>query len=205
MAFWNISLDTANQFYAWGWRASIAGAIITAVAVFFLMWGTRVRDHDFESQMSRLNLSAAESNERAAKLEKEAQELKFELAKLQPRNITPGQHAMIVSFLQNTDKGPVVVIWKQFDEEAENFAKQIMDVLKDAGFDVKEDHGPMTFGRAGTWIVVRDLQKLQTTPSYAGAIQAAFNSTLHIDFNGAQRKDPFPDLGEVVIAIGARP
>ena len=63
----------------------------------------------------------------------------------------------------------------------------------------------MTFGRAGTWIVVRDLQKLQTTPSYAGAIQAAFNSTLHIDFNGAQRKDPFPDLGEVVIAIGARP
>jgi hypothetical protein len=39
MAFWNISLDTANQFYAWGWRASIAGAIITAVAVSFLMWG----------------------------------------------------------------------------------------------------------------------------------------------------------------------
>ena len=54
--------------------------------------------------MSHLNIAAAESRERAANLEKEAQQLKIELAKLQPRNITPGQRAMIVHLLQNSDK-----------------------------------------------------------------------------------------------------
>jgi len=46
------------------------------------MWGTRVRDHDFEIQMSSLNIAAAESKERAAKLEKEAQEAHLETERL---------------------------------------------------------------------------------------------------------------------------
>ena len=63
----------------------------------------------------------------------------------------------------------------------------------------------MTFGERGAWIVVRDLAKLGITPNPAGAIQGAFRDILRIQFDGQQRKDPFPDLGEVVIAIGAKP
>ena len=48
MPFFEITLETANKFYEWGWRASIAGAVITAVGVILLMYGTRVRDRDTE-------------------------------------------------------------------------------------------------------------------------------------------------------------
>lgn len=65
----DVSLETANRFYAFGWGASLSGAAITLVGVVFLMWGTRVRDHDFESQMSSLNSEAGAARERAAKLE----------------------------------------------------------------------------------------------------------------------------------------
>jgi hypothetical protein len=80
MAFFDISLKTANKFYTLGWWGSIVGAIVTAVAVIFLMWGTRVRDHDFESQTSNLNLEAAQARERAAKLEERAASLEKEAA-----------------------------------------------------------------------------------------------------------------------------
>jgi hypothetical protein len=62
----------------------------------------------------------------------------------------------------------------------------------------------MGFSERGQWIVVRDLPKLETAPNAIGAIQSAFRDILNLDFNGVQRKDPFPDLGEVVIAIGAK-
>lgn len=64
-----ISLETANQFYTWGWRASLIGALVTAIGVIFLFWGTRVRDRDFETQMGTLNREAGHARERAAQLE----------------------------------------------------------------------------------------------------------------------------------------
>ena len=60
MPFFEISLETANKFYSWGWRASIAGAVITAIGLILLMYGTRVRDRDMESQLSRANLVTAQ-------------------------------------------------------------------------------------------------------------------------------------------------
>lgn len=60
LSFLDISLETANKFYSWGWKASFFGAAITLIGVILLMWGTRVRDHDFESQMGRLNTSTSQ-------------------------------------------------------------------------------------------------------------------------------------------------
>jgi hypothetical protein len=111
-----------------------------------------------------------------------------------------------VSYLANAaPKGEIIVLWKMFDEEAEKFGKQVLAVLKDAGFDAKKGHGPMTFGERGAWIVVRDLPRLNAVPSAIGAMQGAFRDILHIQFDGAERKDPFPDLGEFAVAIGAKP
>ncbi len=70
-----ISLDLANKFYTYGWRASAIGASITLAGVLLLFWGTRVRDHDFEEQMSV-------SQERSAKLEQEAAAAKERSASL---------------------------------------------------------------------------------------------------------------------------
>jgi hypothetical protein len=160
--------------------------------------------------VTNANAETAKANETAAKANERAAELKLalerEIAARQPRTINPVQHTQIVKFLQTVaPKGAVIVVWKLFDEEAEQFGKQVIAVLKDGGFDASEGHGPMTFGVRGAWIVVRDIQPLKTAPSAVGAIQSAFRDILHIEFDGVQRKAPFPDLGEVVIAIGAKP
>lgn len=71
-SFFHISLETANRFYSLGWKASLFGSFVTLIGVSLLMWGTRVRDHDFESNISRLHTDAAQANERAAQLENDA-------------------------------------------------------------------------------------------------------------------------------------
>ena len=83
LSLFDISLETANKFYSWGWKASVTGAVITAIGVGLLMWGTRVRDHDFESNMSQLNTDAAKANERAAQLESDAAKAKEKTATLE--------------------------------------------------------------------------------------------------------------------------
>lgn len=81
-SFLDISLETANKFYSWGWKASLIGAAITLVGVSFLMWGTKVRDHDFASKMAQLNLDAAKAKENVAILTKDAESLRTEALKV---------------------------------------------------------------------------------------------------------------------------
>jgi len=146
------------------------------------------------------------ADEQQRKDARHVEEVKALQARLQPRTITPEQRARIIAYLAPVaPKGEVVVVWKLFDEEAWQFGKQVISVLNDAGFQAKEGQGPMSFGIAGAWIVVRDLAKLSEAPNPAGAIQAAFRQICGIEMDGQQRQDPFPDLGEVVIAIGAKP
>lgn len=82
-SFLDIQLETANKFYSWGWKASLLGAVITLIGVSLLMWGTRVRDHDFEANMSQLNTDAAKANERAAQLENGAAKAREKTASLE--------------------------------------------------------------------------------------------------------------------------
>lgn len=83
LSFLDIPLATANKFYSWGWKASLIGAAITLIGVILLMWGTRVRDHDFEANISQLNTDAAKANERAAQLENDAAKAREKTAGLE--------------------------------------------------------------------------------------------------------------------------
>jgi hypothetical protein len=68
MSLFDISLETANSLYEWGWRGSIFGAVITTLAVMSLMWGTRIRDRDFEASMAHLNSDAANARLETARI-----------------------------------------------------------------------------------------------------------------------------------------
>lgn len=229
------SLDAVTRIHSWAEASGIVllGLLVVAEVITFKYSGRKdalveaqqsaeKRSHDDE--MARIHLEtarlsaeaetakaaiasadadAAKANERAAELKLA---LEREIAARQPRKITPEQHAAIVKYLANAaPKGEIVVVWKLFDEEAEQFGKQVISVLNDAGFQAKGGQGALSFGIPGAWIVVRDLAKLRTTPNPIGAIQGAFRDICGITLDGQQRTDPFPDLGEVVIAIGAKP
>jgi len=50
------------------------------------------------------------------------------------------------------------------------------------------------------------LKKYQTERSWVGDVQAAFNSTIGVNFDGQQMDSTIrPEYGEVSIAIGAKP
>jgi hypothetical protein len=147
MSLFDISLQTANRFYSWGWKGSIVGAAITLIAVLLLMWGTRVRDRDFDSRMTRLNVEASESHERAAKLEEraaglenEASQARLNLEKLRgqvsSRHLTEAQSKIIAQHLSGL---PVKLTLSALasDPESMQFAGQIRDALRAAGFDVQ--------------------------------------------------------------------
>jgi hypothetical protein len=122
------------------------------------------------------------------------------------RSITPAQKAALVAFWKDGPKGPIRVGAKLFDEEAERFATQITDALNAAGFQATVVRGPFSFGTQGQWLLVRDLKKWQTEPSYVGSIQRGLRTVLHLNFEGQQMDASFAEIwGDVAIAIGAQP
>ena len=147
MALVDISLETANKLYAWGWRGSLLGAVVTLVSVALLMWGTRVRDHDSERQLAALNLEAANARERAAKLEEraaglenEAQQARLALEKLRGqisgRRLTEAQARTITDNLSGL---PLKLTLSAIasDPESMQFAGDIRQAMAAAGFDVQ--------------------------------------------------------------------
>jgi hypothetical protein len=152
-----------------------------------------------------LGKETADENERTAELKLA---LEKEITSRSPREIKPEQRTNLLTALNAVmPKGEITITAKLFDEEAERFEKQISDVLKEAGFDVKEVRGPIGgFGAMGQWIFVRDLKKFQTGPSWLGEIQAGLKNSLGLDFGGQQMDSTFtPEFGEVLIAVGAKP
>ncbi|MFZ1964848.1 MAG: hypothetical protein WAU78_15520 [Roseiarcus sp.] len=156
------------------------------------------------AETAKATESAAKANERAAELQLA---LEREIAARQPRHITAEQRTAILDFLRDKEpKGEVFVAWKLFDEEAGQFGRQILAVLKDSGYDAKEPpngQGAVSFGLPGQWIMFKD-PDFATKPSYAGSIQAAFKQVLNILFDGTAWKSDFPDVS-VLIIVGAKP
>jgi len=143
MAWFDISLETANKLYLWGWRGSLLGASLTALSVIFLMWGTRVRDHDAERQFADLNFEAGRARERASKLEeraaafeKEAAQARLETERLREqmawRRLTPKQGEILSAAIRKTGLKPVIFVTTT-DPEASSLRDDFVAVLRAAG------------------------------------------------------------------------
>jgi hypothetical protein len=210
----DISLDRANQFYTWGWRLSAFGAAITMIGVAALWLGTRARDHDFEEQMAGLHERAATSEKLSKELEKGNLTLQTELERerlerlriekqLKPRTITLEERSALLNCLAPLTKGPVTVIPKTFDVEAEQYANQISEVLKDANFEIKAHTGPRPFGfgMAGVFAVFNDATH---PPPHAGEIQHCLRQ-IGVELGGGANPDWVKDPNLVVIAVSQKP
>jgi hypothetical protein len=131
----DVSLETANKFYTFGWAASLIGAAVTFTGVIFLMWGTRVRDHDFESQMSALNVEAASARERAETIK----------AAVAWRELTPELISALEQALSATP-GLVNLRYTDGDPESLYLAIQFSNVLAKAKWQVAP--GALKFGNS---------------------------------------------------------
>jgi hypothetical protein len=142
--FFDISLERANDLYAWGWRLSAFGAVITMVGVAALWMGTRVRDRDFETQMTSVNSSSSQALERAGLLEKDAAtireraanaELKLEQLRRQvaPRSL---KRDVLIRALEGQPKAPTEIMYLRDDAESFELAQQIALAMEAAGWQI---------------------------------------------------------------------
>jgi hypothetical protein len=143
MGFFDVSFETANKFYTLGWIGSLIGAAITLIAVFFLMWGTRVRDIHFEHNIANLHGRAATSEERSKILEQgnltlqreaereRTERLKLE-AKVAPCRLAGEQKNKIIAVLSATSPAPVAVVSRLLDWEGKDFADDLALAIKES-------------------------------------------------------------------------
>lgn len=146
---------------------------------------------------------ATRLNESIKELEREhIERLKLE-AKLRPRSINHEDQRKLLTILKSAPKGRVVVVPKVFDEEAENYAAQISNVLKDAGYTIEPWKGqrPFSFSRSGAFIWVRNMSK---PPMHAAGIQHAFKG-IGVTLDGYGNPDVVPDTDTVIIAVAVKP
>jgi hypothetical protein len=202
--FFDISIDRANQFYTWGWRASVVGAIITMCGVGLLWMGTRVRDHDSELQMANLGSEAGRAREsagklevRAAELEKEAADARAETERLKARvawrELSTQQANDFVRALNGQSIG---VAWSADDPERDEYAGMFIDALKGSGLyggEVRTGINGLP-PIPGLSVASRTTQAGQTVIS---ALKAA-----GLD---AKLVPPTPYSGDVTLIVGPRP
>lgn len=124
-AFFDISLERANQLYTWGWVASIVGAVVTAFGLGSLYVGTRVRDRAFGEKIAHLNLEAANARHETERLKKE----------LGWRELSPEQRTIIRAALA---KSPIqlTIGWTAGDPESAMFARDLAIAFIAAGSEI---------------------------------------------------------------------
>lgn len=162
-------------------------------------------------------LKAAEANERAAKLEKEAQGLTLDVASANAtaaqaelalaqyragRFLTIEQKQKIEDVLRPASKGPVIIKPNFLSPEPMRYANELSEVFNKAGF-VGVGDKPLSIvstNLPGLFVVVRDGDHppLQFAP-ITKALQAA-----NIPFS-AHAETYVPDVDTVVILVGERP
>jgi len=178
-------------------KAGRIGAVLLIVGLTGEILSAR-RSHNISARIiAQLNAQAGKAIEASKALEKEAAQLRLQLATLKWRVITPEQQATLINWLKTSPKGPVVVAYGP-DDEPWSYASQIRDTLRLAGFDPLLEQSPIA--APGTWILVTDLQR---PPPHALAIQNAFRE-IHVELDGQQEPQYVPTPGTVVILIGPR-
>lgn len=128
----DISLATANRFYAWGWGLSASGAAITVLGIGLLWWGTRVRDHDFEHSMATLHKQAGVFEKDAANARLETEKLKAVVA----WRTLSSANSLELERVLSAKSGSVNLRWTDGDPEALFLAIQISQVLQKAKWQV---------------------------------------------------------------------
>jgi hypothetical protein len=130
-------------------------------------------------------------------------DLEKERAARLPRSINAQNRVKLLACLRAGPRGPVVVVPKTFDEEAEAYANQILQVLRDAQFEIRPLTGqrPLGFGSAGAFMFVSDMSH---PPPHAGHVQGCFRQ-IGVELAGYGNPKDVTDSTVVVIAVSSKP
>jgi len=195
---WLIRWSGLERMPRWQWPIGKVGALLVIAGLAGEIVTVGKSRAINERIAAQLNAQAAVAHERARTLEKDAAELRLQLARLKWRIISPEQQATLVDLLKAAPKGPVIVFHVP-EDEPRSYAMQVGEALRAAGYDAKVEQSPAALNLAGTFLLVHDLQR---PPAHAVGIQKAFRE-IHVDLDG-QQDQHVADVKAIVILIGSR-
>jgi outer membrane murein-binding lipoprotein Lpp len=146
---------------------------------------------------------ASAAKERTAQLEIELENEQLKTMAIEerqkPRSLD-AHRADLLTCLGASEKGAVYIRVGFVDTEAQLYAKQLEDLFREAGFEIKQwPIGGLGWSKLGIFMIVRDVQK---APTYAVTVQECFmkNGIDMIGYADANHPD-----GEVSIGVGSKP
>jgi hypothetical protein len=118
------------------------------------------------------------------------------------REITDENRTKFKAFVANAPKGHIEVGSLASDAEGANFARQISDMLKDAGYAVTDNFGSlMPFGQPPVGVSI-ELKSTENEPTWAAPLQNAFTA-IGIDAGG--RLNEALEESTVLVFVGCKP
>src|SRR5262249_26384340 len=108
----------------WQWALGKLGALLVIAGIAGAIVATRSSRNTSERIAGALNAQAAAAAERAKLLERDAAQLRLQLAKLKWRVIAPEDQAMLVEWLTKAPKGPVILFHAN-DSEPRSYTHHI--------------------------------------------------------------------------------
>jgi hypothetical protein len=227
MSLSDVPLSTANSVYHVSVIVLVGGIALVLISTASLIWSGVVRERyaaqrltqdaaalaQANSALQRAREQAADAGKllaqaraEAATLEKEQQAAASAAAtgpaQAGTRDITPEKRDLFKAFVRDFSKGRVFVgCTAESDPEAANFARELSQMLMDAGYLVVPKLGPANPADAATTGVHIRIRSMASQPVYAGSLQKGLESI------GIETAGELDDTAEdsVLILVGSKP
>jgi hypothetical protein len=195
-----------NHLQNWSWWLTLATFVIPAIAgVIALLTGygaLRINDRitavterttgDLKRDLGDAKQSAADAHKIASEL---AEKQRF-------RTITPEHRKQFVDLLAVARKGRVRISVMAGNKEAFDFATQVRDMVREAGYSTPDTMNSLQlFGPPLLGMVIKVKSEPEQAP-FAGDMQRAFSA---IGIEALGDKDSSLDADIVLLQIGAKP
>jgi len=225
MPLLNASASTANFVYQISLIVLLLGTGLVLISAIALIWSTSIRERETTEQLAsvdgiraRADAEVAEAKAEVAAANKQVVEAKAaaataekELANAQQaggakpaiagRQVTVENCGLFINFVKTVSKGRVEVQAISSNPEATQFAKQICDMLKSAGYDAVENFGSTTLLGEQPVGVQMKIRSMDDQPMYAGALQRG------LEFVGIATSGALDVAAgdSVIIFVGSKP
>jgi hypothetical protein len=223
MPLLNATATTANMVYQVSLITLLLGTGLVLISAVALIWSSSIRQRDTDARLANLNDVTARANAEVAKAQAEVIAANRKVAEANraasnaekaitdvnplPRSAITGRQVTVencglfITFVKTVSKGRVTIEAIVSNPEAIQFAKQISDMLKSAGYDTVESFGSATLLGEEPVGVQMKIRSMDEQPAYAGSLQRGLEF-IGIDTSGALDAS----AGDaVIIFVGRKP
>jgi hypothetical protein len=226
MPTFDVPLSLANSIYNLSITVLIGGTALVFFSALGVIWSSIVKERLADEKAAHTELITTQANAALQKANAELAEAKKELAlattatttartgtagtqpvvdKVRPpgsyREITPEARDQFLTFVKTFAKGRVFMDWVQTNPEAADYAGQIADLLKEAGYTVvNKSTSTLTMADAPSGVIMK-IKSMYAQPPYAGTLQRG------MEYIGINSTGELDDAAEdsVLIFIGNKP